>query len=83
MLDRQRAGGPTCIVAEALIKGKGLHALVQILHQILDKTRNVVLQVDLRSFSVVFTIFLPGFWSPSPLRQASETKNLLDKAFES
>ena len=31
------------IVIPALIEGKGLQALVQILYQILDKTRNVVL----------------------------------------
>ena len=31
------------IVVQGMIKGKGLQALVQILYQILDKTRNVVL----------------------------------------
>ena len=31
------------VVHPALIKGKGLQGLVQILYQILDKTRNVVL----------------------------------------
>jgi len=30
------------IVFQGIIKGKGLQALVQILYQILDKTRNVV-----------------------------------------
>ena len=33
----------TFIVFQGIIKGKGLQALVQILFQILDKTRNVVL----------------------------------------
>ena len=31
------------IVFQGIIKGKGLQVLVQILYQILDKTRNVVL----------------------------------------
>ena len=30
------------IVFQGIVKGKGLQALVQILYQILDKTRNVV-----------------------------------------
>ena len=35
--------GSMFIVLDALIKGKGLQALVQVLYQLLEKTRNVVL----------------------------------------
>ena len=38
-----KKGTGTVIVFQGIIKGKGLQALVQILYQILDKTRNVVL----------------------------------------
>ena len=57
----------TFIVFQGIIKGKGLQALVQILYQILDKTRNVVLSVDSGGFSVLSTKFVPGNWRPFPL----------------
>ena len=41
------------LVLDALVKRKGLQALVQIVYQMLDKTRNVVLQIDSGSFRVL------------------------------
>ena len=64
------------IVFQGIIKGKGLQTLVQILYQILDKTRNVVLQVDSGGFSVLSTKFVPGNWSPFPLIIPWETMKL-------
>ena len=64
------------IVFQGIIKGKGLQALVQILYQILDKTRNVVLYVDSGGVSVLSTKFEPGDWSPFPLSIPWETMNV-------
>ena len=50
------------IFFEFLIKGKGHQALVQILYEILDKTRNVVVYVDSGCSSVLYQ----GFGAPSP-----------------
>ena len=44
---------PDLIVLDALLKGRGLQDLVQVLYQMLDNTRNMDLEVDSGWFSVL------------------------------
>ena len=78
-----RGGGSSphnpSIVFQGIIKGEGLQALVQFLNQILDKTRNMVLQADSGGFSVLSMKFVPENWSPFPLIRPWETMNILAK----